>query len=212
MNNLYSFIEFISESYLEGSRQPLYHVTNSLLAIIKNDTLKTHEPAHKMKNMLSISLTRSDSYLGDYGFDNKYRLVLDSDKLKNSGYNSYSSDELGSMGGRNHNVQKWNYFIRHPKHNLNLPKSKDKNNMQIEYEERIYKDINNLGKYIIYIDILHTGDIKNITSEILYYLEKYPHIKIRIFSKNSIKILDFNNLKIKYNINDNSKIRTKDNS
>ena len=34
------FIEFTNESYLEGSRQPIYHITRHLYDILKTDLLK----------------------------------------------------------------------------------------------------------------------------------------------------------------------------
>ena len=59
-----SFIEFIDESYLSGSRQPLYHLTGRLQSILLTDLLKCGKPSRPSHgNFNSISLTRNIDYM-----------------------------------------------------------------------------------------------------------------------------------------------------
>lgn len=182
------FLEYISESYLLGSRGPLYHFTSSLDMIIKSDSLEVHKPARSSHaKEKSISLTRNILFF-EYmicGLNNCI-IKLDTDKLIIDGYIPYPIDEWAWLDGKpnidfikNKSLSK-SYFPkikqgkRTLKHNLNLPMHNG-DKLGIEYEERIFKNINNLGKYIISISIV--GDY-NKEFYITDYLKKYQHIKI----------------------------------
>lgn len=66
--------------------------------------------------------------------------------------------------------------------------------LETEFEERIYKDVKNLGKYIIkiYINRDFESFLKNNrnVSLIKQYLEKYPHIKIFSHRNDILKVVD----------------------
>jgi len=181
------------ESYLLGSRQPLYHATNyALVDILESDILKTSTTADKQK---AICLTRSSTYNLDDSVE--VRLVLDADKLLNDGYIVTPYDEQGVLGvkylPKGHNnlskLTKVNYTWRPPVHNLNLPET-DNDDFTWEYEERIYKNIENLGKYLIAIDLTEAS--YNKYKDALYkYIQKYPHIKL--IKLNQSKMWDRNN-------------------
>lgn len=179
-----NFYEFINESYLKGSRAPLFHFTSRLKEILKSDKLKVSKPSRSTHKEKSISLTRNIDYQDVLRY---YCIELDSDKLYNNGYVSYPVDELGWSGVKlkhKGNYIKSNFDSikkgkRGTKHNLNLPKGSDIV-LETEFEERIYKDINNIGKYIIaiYINIRHSIFMESDIEEIKNFLTKYPHIKI----------------------------------
>ena len=188
------FIQFIEESYLEGSRQPLYHLTGRLYSILETDLLKCGKPAKNSHGSdKSISLTRNI----DFGLDNSgldQLIEIDVDKLRNSGIKTYPVDEWAWKDGkRNLDVIKKVNFIksnfdevksgeRGTKHNLDLPKNPL---LETEFEERIYKDITNLGKYIISLNFTKeptaTGEIEIVKD----YLSKYPHIKVNLMDKDN---------------------------
>lgn len=182
------FLEFISESYLLGGRSPLYHNTSMLKSILKSDSLKMSKPScssHGKKK--SISLTRNILYF-EYMVDgmSDYIIKLDTDKLIIDGYYPYPVDEWAWLDGKpniyitkNNSYGKSNFPAikqgkRTLKHNLDLPTDKNYG-LGIEYEERIFKNINNLGKYIISISIVGDYNRMNYIND---YLKKYPHIKI----------------------------------
>lgn len=185
------FEEFINESYLGGHRQPLYHFTRNLDTILKTDLLKMSKPARgTYGKTLSISVTRNVDYAdaGDIFFE------LDYSKLYNDGYIAYPVDEWAwnRDGTVNKNTKKYSFGKsnfreiesgrRGIKHNIsNLPKI---GSLEIEFEERFYKNIENLGKYIISIN----GPELHYSSNIEKYLEKYPHIKIYSVDKNNHRI------------------------
>lgn len=193
------FIEFIDESYLGGSRQPLYHVTYRLYDILKTDLLKCGKPSRTSHgSSKSISLTRNIDF-GHDGADflNEENLdemiELDVDKLRNSGIKTYPVDEWAWKDGkRNLDVIKKVNFIksnfdevksrrRGTKHNLDLPKEPI---LETEFEERIYQDITDLGKYLISLNFVKepgAGDFDVVRN----YLIKYPHIKIYLMDKDN---------------------------
>jgi hypothetical protein len=49
---------------------------------------------------------------------------------------------------------------------------------EFEFEERIYKPIPNIGKYIDFID-LHSKPTKEQVKLLIDYVKKYPHIVVR---------------------------------
>jgi hypothetical protein len=183
------FIEFIDESYLSGSRQPLYHITSRLQAILVTDLLKCGRPSRASQgNDKSISLTRNI----DFTHTDDDIIELDNDKLRKYGIKSYPVDEWAWKDGkRYHDISKYNFSKsnfkevkagrRGTKHNLNLPKEPI---LETEFEERIYQDIPNLGKYLISLNFTRELNIdqNRIVSD---YLKKYPHIKIYLMDENN---------------------------
>ena len=188
------FIEFIEESYLSGSRQPIYHITYRLQSILLTDLLKCGKPSRASHGSdKSISLTRnidfSDVPAGEI-------IELDVDKLRNSGIKTYPVDEWAwKSGKRNIDVVKNMSFIksnfdevksgkRGTKHNLDLPKEFT---LETEFEERIYQDVPNLGKYIISLNFEKEPWMVSKTDfdVIKNYLKKYPHIKIYLIDKDN---------------------------
>lgn len=186
-----NFIEFIKESYLEGSRQPIYHITYKLISILQTDLLKCGKPSRTSHGKdKSISLTRNIDF-GHDGANLDEMIELDVDKLRNSGIKTYPVDEWAWKDGkRNIDVIKKVNFIksnfvevkdgkRGTKHNLDLPKDPI---LETEFEERIYQDVTNLGKYIISLNFGEKPSIEyfNVVKD---YLQKYPHIKIYLMDK-----------------------------
>jgi len=188
------FEDFINEAYLKGGRQPVYHFTSTygLQGILESDILKTSKPSRQSHGYdKSISLTRS-IYYGDSL--NDFCLELDSDRLLRDGYKIYPVDEWAWKGGKPNKVaiKDFNFIKsnfpevksgkRGTKHGLDLPKNPI---LETEFEERIYKNVENIGKYIIKIYIsdskmkyLVSPDLTSYHVIFAKYLEKYPHIEI----------------------------------
>ena len=191
MNNIKTFSEFINESYLEGSRQPLYHLTHRLESILLTDLLKCGKPSKPSHgNFNSISLTRNI----DFGHDESRQdeiIELDSDKLRKAGIKSYPVDELswGKDAKRRldpRNLSKSGFDsvklgLRGTKHNLDLPKDPI---LETEFEERIYQDINNLGKYLISLNFVNEPS-EGYFDVVKNYLSKYPHIKVYLIDEDN---------------------------
>ena len=168
------------ESYLKGGRSPLYHWIKGLGNLIEKDTLYMGNPAmdkffrrHKNKDQIkSLSFSRSPNF--SYG---SVRIVLDTDLLIRDGYIPKPFDEY------NHGYKKSTKSLHYKKlksviHNLDKYEHDPIINDDEEYEERIYKDIKNIGKYILYID----SDSNNINidgTDLINYIKKYPQIKVR---------------------------------
>lgn len=162
--------------------------------MIETDQLNVGNPAYSKNRkrrfhpdqLKSISLTRSSSFV--YRTN---RIVLDADKLRLDGYIPEPFDEYGfavsvngsdlSKGGKSTH---WNN-LKSVIHGLNVYKGNPRIGEDEEYEERIYKDILNIGKYIIYIDV---KELKAFNMPyIINYIKKYPHIKVRKLDYNKIK-------------------------
>ncbi len=200
------FLQFIEESYLEGSRAPLYHITHKLAAILASDTLKMGKPSRASHgNEKSISLTRNIDFTND-GFIMDI-LEIDSDALRKAGIKSYPVDEImWDSGKRNDYVVKvkrnlsksgfdeFKKGMRGTKHGTDMPKEWS---LEYEYEERIYQDVENLGRYIMSISL---RDIPNVffVNEMSAYLEKYPHIRVFLIEgKNARKRKDITDMFVK---------------
>ena len=183
------FIDFVNEAYLKGSRAPLYHFTAKLQNIIYSDKLLTSRPSRPSHNKeRSISLTRNINYIEYKGFP---CIELDIDELKSDGIKVFPVDEWAwtKTGEPNKDVIK-KYHMgkanfkeiksgkRGTSHGLNLPKNPT---LEIEFEERIFKNIDNVGKYIISI-YLQKHSLERLEKEIHNYLKKYPHIKIYLYN------------------------------
>lgn len=181
MKHILSLEDFlISESYLKGSRQPLYHNTKNIIGVIESDMLRNRKPAEGYGEEQTISFTRNYQF-SEYGYE---KLVFDSDKLKNAGYTIYPVDEIGIANSKwksDKITNKWNYNFRPPKHNIDSITKKSI--LEIEYEERCNEPITNLGKYLISIDLVyHSVLIKNL-KKFIDYLKKYPNIVINIYDQ-----------------------------
>jgi hypothetical protein len=199
MKYLLKYKIFEEESYLKGGRAPIYHYTHRLEDIIKSDMLKIGTPA---RGPLGICVTRQKEF-GDHSMHGSCRLVLDVDKLKSDGYNPQPVDEIGlaqfyTKNGRerlrknpapknseisNHMKSNFDEFkkgMRGTYHGIeDLPKIGDIT-LPYEYEERIYRDIKNIGKYIISIDF-PKGSIID-TKLIKEYQVKYPQIEVKYYN------------------------------
>lgn len=184
------FIEFIPEAYLSGGRQPLYHFTSRLNSILDSNTLKISKPTRSSHgNLKSISLTRNIDYSDT---TNQYCIELDSDRLLKNGIKSFPVDEWAwTREGKpnidaisSYNMGKSNFDEvkkgrRGTKHGLDLPKEFI---LETEFEERIYKDITNLGKYISSIYV-RENQLSGSLDRLKNYLVEYPNIKIYTFVK-----------------------------
>lgn len=171
------------EKYLESNYSPLYHYTRSSLEkILESDQLIKKPP---FKGVDCVCVTRSPIYKLD--FNVSPRLKLDQNKLRLDGYTSIPIDEFsGDKKSLNRKIGKNKSYT-------------DDNTTEWEFEERIYKDIKNLGKYIISIqfpkrdenrdsyffglsgkryypkDFVELDVVKN-------YLIKYPHIILESYN------------------------------
>ena len=205
------FEEF-NESYLKGSRAPLYHYTDEIVRIMETDLLKTNTPSYPI-DIKSISFTRDPYYTLDSISLKHDRIVVDTDKLIIDGYKPKPVDEIGMTGDDFNdyftgvyaepgtNFHKSNYKnYRNGNRTVNnriygMDKPNTKNGLEVEFEERIYKDIKNLGKYIISIDFSSKGeDVSRIEEmefvnehlgvilyEINEMIKKHPHIILNIY-------------------------------
>jgi hypothetical protein len=192
MKFIKQFTDFLNEAYLKGGRQPLYHHTYRLKDIFASDTLKTSTPSYSKKGekySKSISLTRVN-YIRLNGCSFNIRLVLDIDALNRDGYITEPFDEIGYNKKhtkdipifKSHGVQKRSSKTITVHKVAGLPQFDD-SGIQPEYEERCYKDITNLGKYIIAVEFSTIDVFTNHKEHILEYLEKYPHIELKIVGK-----------------------------
>jgi|688.fasta_scaffold322042_2 hypothetical protein len=180
------FLDFITESYLEGSRQPLYHLTYRLVYILDSDLLKCGKPSRATHGKdKSISVTRNIDFSHDGALISEI-IELDADKLMRAGIRPYPADEIGSVTKNNktRNFSKSNFDEvklgkRGTKHGLDLPTDPV---LETEFEERIFQDIPNLGRYMMSINLQRPNSNRNraleVESKISEYLKKYPHIKV----------------------------------
>jgi hypothetical protein len=181
-----TFVEFIEESYLGGSRQPLYHLTTRFVAILDSDLLRCGKPTRVTHGKdKSISVTRNIDFSHD-GAGISEIIELDADKLMRAGIRPYPADELGSVikQDKTRNFSKSNFDEvksgkRGTKHGLDLPTDPV---LETEFEERIFQDIPNIGRYMMSINLERSNSNRNraleIESKISEYLKKYPHIKV----------------------------------
>jgi hypothetical protein len=65
--------------------------------------------------------------------------------------------------------------VRQAPHNIDtLPQDKK---MEIEFEERVLKDLNRMSRFLVYIDIYSIDDLE--IPEFQEYLKAHPHIEVR---------------------------------
>jgi hypothetical protein len=204
---LHKFADFVNESYLDGGRQPLYHSTRYFINILDSDKLKISKPTFDVNRRESISLSRSRTF-SSYG-DKKF--MLNVDKLIMDGYVPKPFDEIGSAILRKGSKRKF-----HSDYTKSNPKSKEINHnianletgvtfsLEAEYEERIYKTIENLGKYVIEI-LISDNKLDKYRPELIEYIKKYPHILVTNESGDTLlSIKDIEQVELKPNdvIND----------
>lgn len=176
---------------------PLYHITRlyNLNKILSSDELKIGNPARGPRG---ICVTRSKFFEHDGNLED-CRLILNYEELKRSGYRSYPLDEWSlarkvsgvyptkrkdwinkdalSMHLGKSNFDKLKSGQRPISHNISSLKKGKSGGLEVEYEERILKDIKNLGRFIYGINLLRNINDQEYSS-IKEYLNKYPHIKI----------------------------------
>ena len=171
MSRILKFCDFIKETYLKGSRAPLYRYFSPIYIseILINDTLKVRKPAAGIHGKSDerdkcICFTRNPGF-SEHG---NTRLVLDVDKMIKFGYKPVPFDEIGSAVynfGKSENILKKlkTYNKVNPewkviKHKIPGLKTGEKTSfgyagMEQEHEERVFKDIEKVGRFILYIDM-----------------------------------------------------------
>lgn len=173
------------ESFLEGGYEPLYRYTpkffedemihDRMIRRIPCDekSRERHEDGYKAKSC--ICLTRSPEY-SEYRC---VRLKFDQNKLRIDGYKPKPIDEVGgNIPNRKLGYKLARKFTISP----TVLKKIDGCWLSWEFEERIYSDINKLGKYIMSIQVPDGKEYMfDDNSELKKYLEKYPHIKLEIY-------------------------------
>ena len=194
------------ESFLESGYSPLYRYSPYFFSHdMLNDRIIARIPcneevyARKNKNYVPkkcVCLTRNINYTCQNS--KRVRIKLDQNKLRENGYVPKSVDEfrnplrkLGKIGmemglKKIPDENKERYYSRY--------------DMEFEYEERIYSDIDKLGKYILSIQFSNTdksssniNQTKETFSNFKKYLDKYPHIKVEEYDmKNRWKIKKLN--------------------
>ena len=175
-------------------RQDLYHTTSNLDWVF-TDLFKIRDPAFKRKEHGdSMSLTRS-RFFTEHGVT---KIVLNTDLLHLKGYIAHPVDELGTVCVVQKNGKhsgKHNYLFRHPVSNIKLPPLEKQLDLQIEYEERIYKPITNLGRYIRCIEFTEKAyDEYRYDKNLFEFLQKYPHINLKLVDTDKtylVEDLDF---------------------
>lgn len=207
-----TFTEFLKESYLQGNYAPLYHYTNKLELILETDRLKTGTPATYLEDLIPcISFTRNPEYTYDNDvFNGVERLKLDQNKLRQDGYNPTPIDELYQHSVLKRDPEKYSkgktiygdrwdtkepYPYKKFKTQTRIPPGEkqpskgeiiDPYSLEYEFEERLYENIENIGKYIIAIQF--PKDKKTNKDWLNYkplkeYLEKYPQIELEYYFK-----------------------------
>lgn len=137
--------------------------------------------------------SRSKYFLHDYNIFHGFRLIFNREKLAQR-YRIYPVDEFylsktkdikrGWYCNHGKHLHKAVFplrkldgkLVRQPRHGLKTIDFKECS-IEQEFEERIPKNIPNLGKYIYAINFWSDKDIYK-SDIIKTYLEKYPHIKI----------------------------------
>lgn len=219
---IYNFNDW--NSLLEGvdfkdNFTPLYHLTPRLVEILQGDTLKIS--GKQSRGPAGICVTRSKFFEHDDNLDTSFiscRIILNYELLKRHGYKTYPVDEW-SLNKNPKSREEWlNKSLNKKKHlgksyfpaikkgirkiSHNIPSLPDKYSpdigLEVEFEERILKEIKNLGRFIYGINFINMNAIKKFIDYstnknlLVNYLEKYPHIKIYIgkFFLKEIKIED----------------------
>lgn len=173
MKRIKRFENFIEESYLSGSRAPLYHSTEIYFAsqILDQDLLAGRNTGRGDFEKV-ISLTRDKNFI----YDNyPVTFVLDQDALKKE-HNIVPFDYFAHQKG----LSKDNpYFAPYSVQKSN-PKRKD-----FEFEETLKGDIKNLHKYLLEVRLNDTislyknakpntrEEFREAYEDLMYSLRKY---------------------------------------
>lgn len=171
------FEQFVEESYLQGSRAPLYHSTSIFFAasILQEDRLKG--PRRNFGGFKSpdiISLTRDKHFIYN---QNPVTFVIDQEKLK-----------------QDHKVRPVDFF----------GKLGTYNNKGEEAEEEVLSNVENLHKYLVAVRLNDSMDFYatyNRSSREMYreayadfvkaldeYMAKHPHIKVIDEKENQVDV------------------------
>lgn len=148
---IYKYDNFIDESYLSSNFAPIYHFTNhwSLESILEDNKLNTgwvENPFFKEVAKI-ISFTRNKNLdISYYKDDLDIIICLDKNKLLLDGYVFYPYD----------------FFIQSGREIYS--KSNIKRRNPYEFEEATKSNIENIYKYIIYVDFLYDSLYKSYKS------------------------------------------------
>lgn len=125
------------------------------------------------------------------------RFALDADLLRQDGYHAKPVCEVGGIVVRSgsktktaikSNIELFRRGIRGVRHNVaGLP---HKFKLEYEYEERFYEPIENLGMYVVYIDLLNNQTRPVVNTHLETYLQTYPHIQLRAEGNKHYKLYD----------------------
>lgn len=157
IENFDNFNSFeIDESYLESNFAPLYHFTSSLILkeILLSDQIDIgyYDNPFNKQNIKFVSLTRNKIFK-NYR-DSNIRIELDKNKLKND-----------------YKIISYDYFI-HSQQEI-YPKSNLKRKKEFEFEEIVLKNISNLHKYILSINIDNVDSFYGLKYFLILYIDKY---------------------------------------
>ncbi len=179
-------IKLFENFLLEGVNDNfLYHSTSirNLIKILDTDSILRKSSTH------NISFSRNKNFWFNNIQNNSVRLVLDKRKLA-SNYKIDNFDFYGSS-------KKWDDETQRYKYTSSALTKADSfrrlKKLHYEFEEIVWKDITNLGKYLYEIELtdvalgLHKDykshyltELDEMKKSISNYLIKYPHIKISI--------------------------------
>lgn len=184
------FDEFslLSEKYLETGKQPLFHKTSFSRAsnIMSEDTLKTTTDSWSDGGF--ISFTRNINFKH---YNDNVIFEIDVDKLK-SRYKMGSINIPGYVLSNNYRKgndpnDKFKRYGKGEPYFLDI--------VDDESEERVYKNIKNLGKYIknIYLTIPNFKEYKQLQDVLIEYIKKYKDIKV--YHYNNSKIYNLESIK-----------------
>ena len=193
MTHLQCFEDFINEEWGEFDDTPLYHITDRLYEILRDDKLVIGRPIMGPKG---ICVSRSREYSHNLGQRGKTpRIILSRELLKRDGYKSYPLDEwaLKKIGSekpwyspvtlKQHHFGKSQFphiksGTRTISHNVTGIIDKSRMGTEVEFEERILKNIENLGKYVMALNFEDESEYKKYKKQVDSFISKYPHIKI----------------------------------
>jgi hypothetical protein len=172
MSYILTFEAFI----LKQNFNPLYHYTSfvHLDKILIGDLLIASTPTEP-KDTMCVCFTRTKDYV--FG-KNDAVLIFDRNKLIVDGYKITPTDEVGVKTKKNFNKSNFDAIksdkrkVPHKLDSLNLGTG-----YWVEFEERCYKDISNMHKYLEEVVILRqcSPPLKVILMD---YITKYPDVKV----------------------------------
>lgn len=180
------------ESYLKSGKAPLYHMTNSfsLSRILEDDKLKCGVSVidRYKKRRNDKDFTKSVSFTRFANFNKaEVRLVLDRDSMNINGIKIYPFCEIGTKASLSSGW--YPKYKQHKKikihHNIDSLRKKTIADWEIEGEERMDGDLENLGKYLIQIDVSKEM-YEKFEEKFIDYINKYPHIEIGLLDYSNV--------------------------